>query len=64
MEKNEFDYLKGKELEEAKKLVKPYLFIVEVNRDGHSEYINAQYVPNRIQVETVGGIITKIVDVG
>jgi len=64
MEKKEFDYLKGKEIREANKLVSPYLYIVEVMRDGHPEYIKAINDGRRIQVETSGGIITKIVDIG
>lgn len=60
MELSELEFIKGKNFDEAKKLVEPF-FLVETNVNGEAKYISAEYNKKRILVETKNNIITKVV---
>jgi hypothetical protein len=60
MEVKELQFIKGKTLNEAKKLVEPF-WIEETRVDGVDKYVSAELHKKRILVETSKGIITKII---
>jgi hypothetical protein len=60
MEKQDFEYLVNKSINEANKEIKPPFFIFVVNQNGKSIYRSYEYNPRRICVWANGDIITKI----
>ena len=55
-----FNFIVGKSVEDAKKIItKPY-YIIVTKEDGESFYITMQYDPHRIHVTVEKGIITEI----
>ena len=64
METEDFKFIVGKPIEEAKELLKPRYYLVEYMIDGEGQYISTQYDIHRIQVESRRGIVTKINMIG